>query len=81
MLVVTLLWSPPECSQDPEGLDMAFWRDRVRRGYCHCRQPKAGLLPAVGTAGLVLRSPVQEASAVMTGNSFRATRLKKSFIP
>ena len=80
-LVVTLLWSPPGCSQDPEGLDVAFWRDRVRRGYHHCRHPNAALLPAAGTSGLVLRSPVQEASAVVTGSSFRDTRSEKSFIP
>lgn len=67
---------PTRVQLGPEGLDVAFRRDNHR-----CRHPNTALLPAAGTSGLVLRSPAQGASAVVTGISFRDTRLEKSFIP
>ena len=75
-----MLWSPLGCSQEPDGLAVAFWRDRASEGCRDCRRPNADLLPAVGTSGRVLRSPVQEASAVVTGDSCRDVLLEKSFI-
>lgn len=70
---------PTSCRQDPEGLDVAFGGDRVRRGYHHWRHPDAALLPVVGTSGLVLRSPVT--GTVVAGSSFRGNAWRKAPLP
>lgn len=71
---------PTRVQSGPWRAECGILGGQGEEGILSLQTPRAALLHAAGTCGLTLSSPVQEASTVMTGSSFRDTCLEKSFI-